>query len=249
MEKFDLKDWIAADGLMSLNKGGRRPSYLPPSNEYRMNTADNDNGILGIAHFLALGGEIEPAVLLETMALTKRWGSLGLYHRSAGRENYINSQDNYNAMAYICARLGNTEIFKEIIHNWPILNDMRPNWPHLKRWDWPSGIFQPSDWLSWYLVAGQSGGFVTTNWFVGNILYGNWKYPPSTHHSERLQTWIKCKTILLKQDLLVKGQKKYILWSIEKFKKKMISHGGIQTYFDYYNPEHPNNILSRGLTF
>lgn len=241
------EQYFADDGLMSLRKLGFIPSY----NNDSTTTVQNDNGILYLAMYFYLKGEVQWDWFKRSMELTRHATAKGLYHRNpgrTGRSKYINSHDNYTGMACGCILAGDDLTFKEIVEygkkNWYILNDERPG-RHLKtKMGHPSGLHQPHSWFIYQLAAGQEPGWLTTIWNIGNLLHTAFLVPHYTHHDSHLLAWLRIQAIMIRIDLLTGWKRKYTLRAMIAFQKQMkVKSRGIGVYFNYFGAKHPNRIM------
>lgn len=246
----EFKDYIAEDGTMSLvsrYNGGMREGY-----DGELETAFNDNGIMGRTLLMFLNpmfkvGYLTTIRLLESVIP-------GLFHRNAGRDDYINSDDNLLLMACGCAKVGDKSIFKRILkHFWPlpIWNDEkgRAGKLQLKTKLRPSGFFQPHVWAMFQLAAGFLWEPLSAAWLGINLLVHAW-FPKPWNPDRRLIAWARCLTIEERQDRILFLYRPFLNYAVRQFKADVIKVGGIQREFARYygkDKNHPLYLKSRGV--
>lgn len=250
---YDLRKYIAPDGLMNLEPLGFREPY----GYSQLPTCDNDNGILNRAFYLWLAGErpADFASSLWALAMTES-KTPGLYHRNRGRvgrgkPNDINSKDNMIAGASICIWHDYNEPFKNVIKHCPVLNDQSdkkfPFNIQLHSLNFPSGIHQPSDWIIYYLAAGERPGWLTTSWLAANLYHQIYYVKASDRNEIKILAWLKLNAMEHRMDLFSKPQRAIVRGAIDQYKDYIESVGGIQRHFSYFMPHHPIYQESRGL--
>jgi len=230
---INLNRYIAPDGLMSLRGGC---TYVPYDMGYPP-TCDNDNGVLFLATFVCLSN-IFLSDINNLFSMLEAKDCPGLYHRNPGRNNYINSHDNYTGMAYLCVRHHDTTKFKEIIKHWPLLNNVNPGKFH---WE---ALHQPHNWFIYNLAAGKEPSWFLTIYFCLNLLYAAFRYRKLRHISELILIWLRCKVVDNRKDLLSKYKKTLVLNIIEGFKQRFysITDGkGISQLTQLYYGNDPNH--------
>jgi len=200
----DISDYLAEDGLMSLNKNGSWPSWDPTRFD---TTSDSDNGILWLIYWFYLH---EPLLevehlnhFIDTLANIRHKEVLGLYYRNPNRKNYINSHDNYTAIMAGCILFSNYNIAEQVTRHC-ILNDENPGkieWDNFSR-NKPVGIHMPHNWVVYRIAAGQRASRLSTLWYIAYLLVASNKHKPLRNDSEMCLNWLRIKAIEKREYLI-----------------------------------------------
>lgn len=241
------KKWFAPDGLMCLKPF----QYRDPYGNAQLSTCLNDNGILYLTLFNMLKGGFNRTEYLKVISRTKHSSIPGIYHRADSRDGRPggfefhaaqNSHDNYDAMACGCIVLGETQIFKEVVKHWPIINNVTPgkiNWESINTRT-PSGIMGPASWFLFYLAAGKQPGWISTIAYCINLMVTAFAYKHFTHHSEHIRAWMTIKAVSLVLGNLNEGKAWVVRKTIEVFNKKIKKKSKfIGVYFLDFVETHP----------
>ena len=242
--KVSLQEYLAEDGLMSLNPN----AFKPPYKEHFPQTSNGDNGILVRAEFEWLIQDvINRTDFIRAVMRTQHESVPGLFHRNPGRDNYVQSHDNWIGQSAGLILFDDTVIMETAMKHWPIWNNVDPGKVSLKSRHTPSGVFQGHVLFLMYLAAGKTPHWVYTVWHILNLIYSRLGYKEWDHNSEHLLCWLRIKAIDKRMDLVGKRLRPFVKWSHDMYKRWRIKHGGItHTFNRYYGGDHPCSVVASG---
>jgi len=231
----EVNKYILPDGLMALEPG-----------------KISDNGILWLTYYYYLT-EFDDEAFLKALESTAVKGHPGLYKRHSG-ETYINSMDNYQAIAAGLIMLKDQEkakkLAEEILSHYPILNDQDPgNLAEYNRHR-PAGIIQPHVWMMIYLAARRQPTIFQIMWYCGNLLNSVFILDRSGHWSTRKLAWLRIKATIKASlrinEMLWLPLKVVIniyIWRMER-KSIVSTHDIFKASFKYPHPININAPIS-----
>jgi len=236
---MNLKEWIAPDGLLCLNINNFKPNRANPDG---LLTCDNENGILYLAELIySMDRDLN---FLEVQKRLEHPTAEGHFYRNAGGWPRNNSHDNYLGHCAGSIYVDDSETFKKVIKNFPILNDIDPGTIILKRGT-PSGIHQGSDWFCYFLGARATPKWWMLIWYLLSILYAAVVPLQNFHVGSRCIMWMKIR-MTNRRLLTFKYKYKWIVSLVNNFADLWMKDmkGGYELYFRLrYSSDHPLHKL------